>query len=213
LNLSYKKLAILIMIGLMLVMLFRVFNQPGNSVSIDYSDFLNMVESGSVIQVTIQGDNISGLTEQGPFHTFAPKDPELITLLRDKGVKISAEPQKGSSWSRVLLSWIPMLLLVAVWIFFMRRAQGGNGNPLSFGKSRAILISDSQGKITFEDVAGIDEAREELQEIVDFLRDPGKFTRLGGRIPKGVLLWEFQAQVRPYWQGLLPVRRVFPFSA
>jgi cell division protease FtsH len=188
LNLSYKNLAILIIIGLMLVVLFRVFNQPGNTVSIDYSDFLSMVESESVIQVTIQGDNISGLTAQGPFNTFAPKDPELIKLVKSKGVKISAKPEKGSSWSRVFLSWVPMLLLVGVWIFFMRRMQGGGGNPLSFAKSQASLMSDSRGKVTFEDVAGIDEAREELQEIVDFLRDPGKFTRLGGRIPKGVLL-------------------------
>ena len=172
----------------MLVMLFRVFNHPGSSVSIGYSDFLSMVESGSVIQVTIQGDNISGLTAQGPFNTFAPKDPELIKLVKSKGVKISAKPEKGSSWSRVFLSWVPMLLLAGVWIFFMRRMQGGGGNPLSFGKSQASLMSDSRGKVTFEDVAGIDEAREELQEIVDFLRDPGKFTRLGGRIPKGVLL-------------------------
>jgi cell division protease FtsH len=188
LNLSHKNLAIFIIIGFLLVMLFRGFNQPGNSVSMDYSDFLGMVESESVSQVTIQGDNISGLTAQGPFNTFAPKDPELIKLLKSKGVKISAKSEKGSSWLRVFLSWVPMLLLVGVWIFFMRRMQGGNGNPLSFGKSKASLMSDSRGKVTFEDVAGIDEARDELQEIVDFLRDPGKFTRLGGRIPKGVLL-------------------------
>jgi cell division protease FtsH len=188
LNLSYKNLAILIIIGLMLVMLFRVFNKPGNTVSIDYSDFLSMVERESVIQVTIQGDKISGLTAQGPFHTFAPKDPELIKLIKSKGVKISAKPEKGSSWARVFLSWVPMLLLVGIWIFFMRRMQGGGGNPLSFAKSQASLMSDSRGKVTFEDVAGIDEAMEELQEIVDFLRDPEKFTRLGGRIPKGVLL-------------------------
>jgi cell division protease FtsH len=188
LNLSYKNLAILIIIGLMLVMLFRVFNKPGNTVSIDYSDFLSMVERESVIQVTIQGDNISGLTAQGPFQTFAPKDPELIKLIKSKGVKISAKPEKGSSWARVFLSWVPMLLLVGIWIFFMRRMQGGGGNPLSFAKSQASLMSDSRGKVTFEDVAGIDEAMEELQEIVDFLRDPEKFTRLGGRIPKGVLL-------------------------
>ncbi len=171
-----------------MVMLFRVFKQSGNSVSIGYSDFLSMVESESVMQVTIKGDNISGLSAQGPFKTFAPKDPELIKLLKSKGIKISAKSEKGSSWSRVFLSWVPMLLLVGVWLFFMRRMQGGGGNPLSFGKSQAVLMSDSQGKVTFEDVAGIDEAMEELQEIVAFLRDPEKFTRLGGRIPKGVLL-------------------------
>jgi cell division protease FtsH len=172
----------------MLVMLFRVFNRPGNSVSIGYSDFLSMVESESVTQVSIQGDNISGLSARGTFNTFAPKDPELVTLLKSKGVKISAKPEKGSSWSRVFFSWLPMILLVGVWIFFMRRMQVGGGKVLSFGKSRARFMSDSLGKVTFEDVAGIDEAMEELQEIVDFLRDPGKYTRLGGRIPKGVLL-------------------------
>ena len=188
-NLSHKKLAFLIIIGFTLVMLFRGFDQPGKSVSIGYSDFLSMVESESVSRVTMQGDNISGLSAQGSFNTFAPEDPELIKLLKSKGVKISAKSENGSSWSRVFLSWVPMLLLVGVWIFFMRRMQGGGGgNPLSFGKSQAHLMSDSREKVTFEDVAGIDEAREELQEIVDFLRDPGKFTHLGGRIPKGVLL-------------------------
>lgn len=187
-NTSRKTLAVLIIIGLIPVMLFLVFRPPGKSVSIDYSDFLSMVENKSVIQVTMEGHNISGLTAQGPFHTFAPKDPELIKLLRNKDVKIFAEPRKDSSRLGVLLSWIPMLLLVGVWIYFMRRMQGGGGNPLSLGKSQAKLISNSREKVTFEDVAGIDEAREELQEIVDFLRDPGKCTRLGGRIPKGVLL-------------------------
>ena len=183
-----KKFAVLIMIGLMLFMLFRGCDRPENIGSIDYSDFLSMVENGSVSQVTIQGNSISGLDAQGPFKTFAPKDPELIPLLKHQGVKFSVEPQKRSSWIRVLLSWVPMLLLVGVWIFFMRRVQGGGGQALSFGKSRARPLSDSQKRVTFEDVAGIDEARQELQEIIDFLRDPEKFTRLGGRIPKGVLL-------------------------
>jgi cell division protease FtsH len=128
------------------------------------------------------------MSAQGPFKTFAPKDPELIGLLRSKGVKISAKPEEDSSWFQVFLSWVPMLLLIGVWIFFMRQMQVGGGKALSFGKSRARLMSDSQEKVTFEDVAGIEEAKEELEEIVDFLRDPKKFTRLGGRIPKGVLL-------------------------
>ena len=188
-NLSYKNLGILIMIGLMLFTLFRAFNQPKEkSVSVSYSDFLGMVDNESIMQVTIKGDTISGMAAQGPFTTFAPKDPELIKLLRSKGVKISAKPEEEFSWGRVFLSWIPMLLLVGVWLFFMRQMQAGGGKALSFGKSRARLMSDSQKKVTFDDVAGIDEAKEELQEIIDFLRDPKKFTRLGGRIPKGVLL-------------------------
>ncbi len=188
-NPFYKNLALWLVISLMMVMLFQIFKQPDrSSASVGYSDFLSMVESGSVSSVTIQGDNILGMSAQGPFKTYAPKDPEMIGLLRSKGVKISVKPQEDSSWFQVLLSWVPMLLLIGVWIFFMRQMQAGGGKAMSFGKSRARLMTDSQEKITFEDVAGIDEAKEELEEIVEFLRDPKKFTRLGGRIPKGVLL-------------------------
>ena len=188
-NLPYKKLALLLVISLMMIMFFQKFKQQGNSsIPVSYSDFLSMVESESVLQVTIQGDDISGISARGPFETFTPKDPELIKLLRSKGVKISAKPEEDSSWFRVLFSWVPMLLLVGVWIFFMRQMQGGGGKVLSFGKSRARLMSDAQEKVTFDDVAGIDEAKEELQEIIEFLREPKKYTRLGGRIPKGVLL-------------------------
>ena len=172
-----------------MITLFQMFKQPTKSrISVTYSDFLSMVESQSVIQVTIQGNNISGTSNQGPFMTFAPKDPDLIKLLISKGVKISAKPEKGSSWYQVFFSWIPMLLLIGVWLFFMRQMQAGGGKVLSFGKSRARLMSDPREKVTFDDVAGIDEAKEELEEIIEFLRDPKKFTRLGGRIPKGVLL-------------------------
>jgi cell division protease FtsH len=172
----------------MLTMMFRVFNRPEGRAPIGYSDFLSIVENGNVSQITIQGDNISGLSAQGPFRTFAPKDPEFIQMVKSKGVKISVKPEKGPSWSRMIFSWVPILLLVGVWIFFIRRMQGSGGQALSFGKSRARLMSNSRKKVTFKDVAGIDEAREELQEIIDFLSDPERFTRLGGRIPKGVLL-------------------------
>jgi len=189
LNPFYKNLALWLVISLMMVMLFQIFNRPERGqLPISYSEFLSMVENESVVQVTIQGDHISGESAQGPFKTYAPEDPELIRLLRQKGVKIVAKPEEDSSWFQVLLSWVPMLLLIGVWIFFMRQMQVGGGKALSFGKSRARLMSESQEKVTFEDVAGIDEAKDELQEIIEFLRDPKRFTRLGGRIPKGVLL-------------------------
>ncbi|MBT3257454.1 MAG: ATP-dependent metallopeptidase FtsH/Yme1/Tma family protein [Deltaproteobacteria bacterium] len=188
-NPFYKNLALWLVISLMMVMLFQMFKHPDRSkVNVSYSDFLNMVDSGGVNQVTIQGENITGMSGQGPFKTYAPKDPELITMLRSKGVAITAKPMEESPWFQVFLSWVPMLLLIGVWIFFMRQMQAGGGKAMSFGKSRARLMTDAQEKVTFEDVAGIDEAKEELGEIVDFLSDPKKFTRLGGRIPKGVLL-------------------------
>ncbi len=188
-NPFYKNLALWLVISLMVVMLFQIFKQPvGSRISVSYSDFLTMVEGNSVNAVTIQGDNISGISTQGPFKTFAPKDAELIKLLRNKGVKISVKPEEESPWFQVFLAWAPMLLLIGIWIFFMRQMQVGGGKALSFGKSRARLMTDSQEKVTFEDVAGIEEAKEELEEIIEFLRDPKKFTRLGGRIPKGVLL-------------------------
>ena len=188
-NPFYKNLALWLVISLMMVMLFQMFKQPDRSkVNVSYSDFLNMVDGGGVNQVTIQGENITGMSGQGPFKTYAPKDPELISMLRSKGVAITAKPMEESPWFQVFLSWVPMLLLIGVWIFFMRQMQGGGGKAMSFGKSRARLMTDAQEKVTFDDVAGIDEAKEELGEIVDFLSDPKKFTRLGGRIPKGVLL-------------------------
>jgi cell division protease FtsH len=189
LNPFYKNLALWLVISLMMIMLFQIFKQPDKTKStVSYTQFLERVESGSVERVTIQGDDITGRSSQGDFKTYAPKDPELIKLLRSKGVIISAKPEEDSSWFQVFLSWVPMLLLIGVWIFFMRQMQVGGGKALSFGKSRARLMTDGQQKVTFDDVAGIDEAKEELQETIEFLRDPKKFTRLGGRIPKGVLL-------------------------
>jgi cell division protease FtsH len=185
----YKNIALWLVICLMVIMLFQMFKQPERGgAGLSYSEFLSMVERGNVVQVTIQGENISGLSNQGPFKTYAPKDPELIRLLRSKEVRITAKPEEDSNWFQMLLSWVPMLLLIGVWVFFMRQMQVGGGKALSFGKSRARLMTDSQEKVTFDDVAGIDEAKDELQEIIEFLRDPRKFTRLGGRIPKGVLL-------------------------
>ncbi len=188
-NQFYKNLSIWILISLMMLVMFQFFREPQKGrARISYSEFLDMVESGSVLEVTIKGEYVSGSSVNGPFKTYVPQDPELIKLLRERGVKITVRPKDDSSWFQVFLSWVPMLILIGVWIFFMRQMQVGGGKALSFGKSRARLLSESSPKVTFEDVAGIDEAKEELMEIIEFLKDPKRFTRLGGRIPKGVLL-------------------------
>ena len=190
-NPFYKNLALWLVISLMVILLFNIFNQtPQSSHETTYSEFITSVENGEVAQVTIQGDNISGTNRNGkPFRTLAPRDPDLVRILRDHGVDIQAKPEEGSPWyMTVLVSWFPMLLLIGVWIFFMRQMQVGGGKAMSFGKSRARVLYENSRKVTFEDVAGVDEAKEELQEIVEFLKEPKKFTRLGGRIPKGVLL-------------------------
>ena len=190
-NPFYKNLSLWIVIILMMVMLYNIFNQqPLNESNIGYSDFLALVDKEMVSTVEIQGqelyvEDLNG----GHFKVYAPSDADLIRILREKGVAIEAKPPAETSWfMSVLVSWLPMIVLVGVWIFFMKQMQGGGGKALSFGKSRARLLSDAHEKVTFADVAGIDEAKEELSEVVDFLRDPKKFTRLGGRIPKGVLL-------------------------
>jgi cell division protease FtsH len=191
LNPFYKNLALWLVITLMMVMLYNLFSQQQMAeTSVSYTEFLDMVESERVAEVVIQGQELF-VTDinRNRFKIYSPRDNDLINTLRKKNVSISAKPPAENPWyMSVLVSWFPMLILIGVWIFFMRQMQSGGGKALSFGKSRARLASDQSAKVTFEDVAGIDEAKEELGEIVAFLRDPKKFTRLGGRIPKGVLL-------------------------
>jgi cell division protease FtsH len=190
-NPFYKNLALWLVISLMMIMLFNLFNQSRiQDNEISYTEFMAQIEKSNVVGVVIQGQEISGTQVDGKrFKTFAPQDADLIKILRSRGVTIKAKPPAEPPWyMNMLVSWFPMILLIGVWIFFMRQMQAGGGKALSFGKSRARLLSDQSAKVTFDDVAGIDEAKEELGEIIDFLKDPKKFTRLGGRIPKGVLL-------------------------
>ncbi|HPA15900.1 MAG TPA: ATP-dependent zinc metalloprotease FtsH [Desulfobacterales bacterium] len=190
-NPFYKNLALWLVITLMMIMLYNLFNQQKISeANLSYTEFLSMVDAGRVSEVTIQGQELFVTNTNGDrFKVFSPQDSDLIGILRKEGVSIKAKPLAESPWyMSVLVSWFPMLLLIGVWIFFMRQMQSGGGKALSFGKSRARLLSDQSSRVTFADVAGIDEAKEELGEIVEFLKEPKKFTRLGGRIPKGVLL-------------------------
>tara|TARA_B100000579_G_scaffold190097_1_gene155203 strand:+ start:607 stop:2496 length:1890 start_codon:yes stop_codon:yes gene_type:complete len=191
---NLKNLMMWGIIVLLVVGLFQLFQNPNNSVvsnKVPFSEFLKNIEDGRVVQVEIKGNNIEGVLADGTvFNTYAPNDPNLVEKLTSKGVSITASPleDKMPSLLGVLLSWFPMLLLIGVWIFFMRQMQGGRGGAMGFGKSKAKLLSEARGKVTFNDVAGIDEAKEEVEEIIEFLKDPRKFRRLGGKIPKGALL-------------------------
>jgi len=190
-NQFYKNLALWLVISLVMIMLFNMMTQKDRELEpVPYTVFLTAVEEGRVAEVVIQGSNIEGrYTDKTDFKTFAPDDPELISRLTSQGISIEARPDEDRSfWVTMFVSWGPILLLIAVWIFFMRQMQSGGGKAMSFGKSRAKLLNESSAKVTFNDVAGIDEAKDELEEIVSFLKDPKKFSRLGGRIPKGVLL-------------------------
>ncbi len=190
-----KNILLWVIVAVILMMVFNNLNTASNSTSLAYSDFLQSVRAGEVKEVVIKGGNvISGkLTNGARFTTYSPEtdNKAMIGELMDHGVKIVAQPNEPSIWTQIFISWFPFLLIIGLWIFFMRQMQGGGGGSrgaFSFGKSRARLLGEDQVKITFADVAGVDEAKEEVAELVEFLRDPGKFTRLGGKIPRGVLM-------------------------
>jgi cell division protease FtsH len=215
LNPFYKNLALWLVITLMMVMLYNLFSkQHLAETSISYTDFLAMVNDERVSDVVIQGQELFVTdSNRNRFKVYAPQDTDLIKILRDKGVVISAKPPSENPWyMSVLVSWFPMIVLIGVWIFFMRQMQAGGGKALSFGKSRARLMSDQSERVTFEDVAGIDEAMEELIEIVEFLRDPKKFTRLA-EYPKGCCWWVPPAAAKLFWRGLSRGKPGCHFSA
>ena len=193
-NANLRNFALWVIIVLLLLALFTLFQNPGQraaSQDISFSQLLTEVDQNRVRDVVIQGPDINGtFTNGSTFHTYAPNDPTLIKRLYDGKVSITAKPPGDNvPWFvSLLVSWLPFIALIGVWVFLSRQMQGGAGKAMGFGKSRAKMLTEAHGRVTFEDVAGVDEAKQDLQEIVEFLRDPGKFQRLGGRIPRGVLL-------------------------
>ena len=186
-----KNIAIWLTIGLIVILLFNLFNQPRSArQKVLFSEFKTALDRGEIKEANIQGNNIYGrFTSDREFKTYAIADSDLVRDLVNKGVTVDVRPDEQSSWwMQIMISWFPMLLLIGVWVFFMRQVQSGGGKAMSFGKSRAKLLAENQQKITFEDVSGIDEAKNEVEEIIAFLKDPKKFTKLGGKIPKGVIL-------------------------
>src|ERR1700710_1004497 len=206
-NANLRNFALWVIIILLLLALFTLFQNPGQRVSsqdISFSQLLTEVDQNHVRDVVIQGPDIHGtFTNGSSFQTYAPNDPTLVSRLYNGKVQITAKPPGDNvPWFvSLLVSWLPFIALIGVWIFLSRQMQGGAGKAMGFGKSRAKMLTEAHGRVTFEDVAGVDEAKQDLQEIVEFLRDPGKYQRLGGRIPRGVLL------VGPPRTGKTPIAR------
>ncbi|HPQ42344.1 MAG TPA: ATP-dependent metallopeptidase FtsH/Yme1/Tma family protein, partial [bacterium] len=193
-NNRFRTLIVWLFLILLLFAVYQMFVAgTGNTVEVEYSRFLDLVQAGNVQSVTITGNKIEGKlvesqTDTVRFTTVAPKHDDMIDILREHDVKIKVKDDGESLWEAALISWLPFLLLIGIWIFFIRQMQGGGRQAMTFGKSKAKLMSDERHKVTFKDVAGVDEAKEELEEIIEFLKDPHRFSRLGGKIPKGVLL-------------------------
>ena len=211
---NLKNLAMWAIIVFLTIGLYNMFKNPqaslNNKEKVNFSTFLTEVDNGRVVQVEIKGNNIDGILSDGTkFSTYAPNDPNLIQKLSDKGVSISAAPldEKMPSLFGVLLSWFPMLLLIAVWIFFMRQMQGGKGGAMGFGRSKAKMMNELKGKVTFNDVAGVEEAKEEVEEVVEFLKDPKNLVVWEARYLEAVCLLDLQELEKLCWQEQLLVRQ------
>ena len=193
-NPNFRNFALWVIIVLLVVALVVLFQKPSERTpaqEINYSQLLSDADQGRIKDVTISGAEITGHYKDGKsFSIYAPNDPNLVQTLNKKGVQISANPPSdGNNWLVTLLvNGLPLIAFIGMWIFLSRQMQGAGGKAMGFGKSKAKLLTEAHGRVTFEDVAGVDEAKEDLEEIVEFLRDPQKFQRLGGRIPRGVLL-------------------------
>jgi cell division protease FtsH len=188
---AYKNIFVWLLIGVMMILLFNLLNAPKKTEQeMIFSEFMTRLEAGEIEEVTIKGNVISGQLKDGKkFKTYTAEYPDLVKTLRSNNVRITAKPEEQNPWYwNFFFSWGPIILLIAIWIFFMRQMQTGGNKALSFGKAKAKLVSEKSVKVTFADVAGIEEAKGEVQEIIDFLKDPQKFQKLGGKIPKGVLL-------------------------
>ncbi len=193
-NPNYRSFIVWGIIALLLITLFSLFNgssPQGGTGEVSYSDFLRRIDNNDIKTVTIQGQRLTGITgDTKTVLSYAPEDPGLVARLESKNVNVKAQPEStgNSTFMNLLFSLLPVVILIGVWIFFMRQMQGGSRGAMGFGKSKAKLLTEAHGRVTFQDVAGVDEAKQDLQEIVEFLREPQKFQRLGGRIPRGVLL-------------------------
>ncbi len=217
-NSTVKTIIFWVFVFACLVLLWQVFEKStgsGKEQEIAFSQFLQDAQQGQISDVTVLGGDVHGhfKNDKSQFHVTVPVNyPHLFDVLQDNKVSVTVKDQNGNSWLPILINFSPVIIIGALWFFMLRQMQSGGNKALSFGKSRARLLSMQQKKVTFKDVAGVDEAKEELKEIIEFLREAQKFQKLGGRIPKGVFSLDLREQAKRCWRVPLPERQMFHFS-